>query len=174
MRLQEVRNAKGIEQSALAKSVGVSAPMMSNFEHFKCLPIPLTMQAICKKLCCERSDIYDDKEVYFVEKKTRATLKTVGRLEPEVYKLSVRLPEKARQVLTQENLEKCGYHSLKDFIWHCFVRFEKELEESNEKQNATKHSNCSVADESGKIPTLRTISINHLSIKINHLKGEEL
>ena len=40
MRLQNKRIESGIEQADLAKRVGTNAPMMSNFEHYKCLPIP--------------------------------------------------------------------------------------------------------------------------------------
>lgn len=168
MKLQEVRKARGIEQAALAKNVGVSVPMMSNFENYKCLPIPVTMKAICSELKCERKDIYEDKELYFPETKAGHKTKFGCRLEPDVYKLSVRLPERARKVLTQENLEKCGYHSLKDFVWHCFMRFEKQLAILNKKEKATKQTDCHVAyDESGLSPTHRTNIIDHFSKKIN-------
>lgn len=38
MNLQEKRKEVGLEQSELAEKVGTNAPMMSNFEHHKCLP----------------------------------------------------------------------------------------------------------------------------------------
>lgn len=124
------------------------------------------LEAICKELNCERRDIYSDDELYLPEKKPVAK-QTHTRKEPNIYKLTVRLPERARKVLSPENLEKCGYHSLKDFIWHSFIAFEKQLA-LQENKKATMHPNCKVAnDESGIIPTQRTISIDHFSIKIN-------
>lgn len=144
MELQERRRERGIEQADLARRIGTSAPMLSNFENYKCLPIPTMLARICEELKCERKDIYADNELYVLKRKS--IVKTEQRAEPEVYKLSVRLPDRARQAFTLENLEKCGYHSLKDFIWHCYLRFEKQLKAVNEKEKATKHPNCSVAN----------------------------
>jgi len=147
MELQERRRERGIEQSDLAKRIGTNAPMMSNFEKYKCLPIPTMLEKICQELKCEVEDIYADREIYILKRK--GYIKTELRAEPEVYKLSVRLPDKARKIFTQENLEKCGYHSLKDFIWHCFLHFEKEIEKAEAKEKATKLSNSPVANEIG-------------------------
>lgn len=145
MELQERRKERGIEQAELAKRVGTTAPMMSNFEHYKCLPVPTMLAKICEELKCNREDIYQDNELYV--KKVKGCIKATGRAEPEVYKLSVRLPDRARKVFTQENLEKCGYHSLKDYIWHCYLHFEKQLEKVEAKEKATKQKDCSVASE---------------------------
>ena len=147
MKLQEKRRERGLEQVDLAKRVGTNAPMMSNFENYRCLPIPSMLERICKELNCERQDIYRDNELYVKTKKTQGSSEM--RAEPEVYKLSVRLPDKARKVFTQENLEKCGFHSLKDFIWHCYIQFEKMVREAEKKEKATKHPNCSAANEIG-------------------------
>lgn len=135
MNLQSKRQEKGIEQADLAKRVGTNAPMMSNFEHYKCLPIPAMLKAICTELKCNIEDIYNQNEIYIISNKSSTNEKGLirARLEPAVYKFSVRLPEEARKVFTQENLEKCGYHSLKDFAWHCWKRFEKQLSIVNKK-----------------------------------------
>ena len=145
MNLQAVRQEKNIEQADLAKRVGTNAPMMSNFEHYKCLPIPTMLKAICKELGCSLSDLYDHGELY-VEVKGQKNTSFDVKEHKEVYKLTVSLPNDTRKMLTQENLERCGYHSLKDFIWHCCKRFEKQLAIINKK--TTKQRNCSV-DENG-------------------------
>lgn len=146
MKLQERRRECGLEQTDLAKRVGTNAPMMSNFENYKCLPIPTMLEAICKELKCERQDIYKDNELY-TKSKNRRSPKTKAELA--IYKLTVSLPNEARRIFTQENLRKCGYHSLKDFIWHCYLHFQKKVEETEAKEKTTKQSNCSVVDEIG-------------------------
>lgn len=146
MKLQEKRMEKNIEQAELAKRIGTNAPMMSNFEHYKCLPIPTMLKAICKELGCSLSDLYERGEIYVDVKSQQKTSLDVTE-HKEVYKLTVSLPNELRNMLTQKNLELCGYHSLKDFIWHCCKRFEKQLAIVNKK--TTKQTNCSVDLEKG-------------------------
>ena len=164
MKLQEMRQKRGVEQLDLALRVGTNAPMMSNFEHYKCLPVPQMLNAICEILQCERSEIYDDDELYVKGKKAART----RNKESNIYNLSVRLPDRVRDLLTQANLEKCGYHSIKDFVWHCVTVFEEQLKAANTNKKTTKQRKCMVANEDGNIPNQRNISINHLSIKINN------
>ena len=164
MKLKEIRKERGVEQLDLALKVGTNAPMMSKFEHYKCLPIPTMLRSICEVLHCERSEIYDDDEIYL--SKNKRSTKT-SKVKSKIYYLSVRLPERARKVLAIGNLNKCGYHSLKDFIWHCFVDFEKRLKLAVSNEKTAKHRDCLAANEDGNIPKQRNISINHLSIKIN-------
>lgn len=146
MKLQEKRRECGLEQADLAKRVGTNAPMMSNFENYRCLPIPAMLEAICKELQCEIQDIYKDNEIYFKKKNQRCLEEKV---KLEVYKLTVSLPNEARQIFTQENLRKCGYHSLKDFIWHCYLHFQKKVEKTNEKEKNHQTRNSSVVNEIG-------------------------
>ena len=128
MNLQKIRISRNVEQAELARQIGATAPMVSYFEHYKCLPVPEMLIQICKSLNCNVSDLYEDKEIYLKTIQNGCLhVKVENRKEPAVYKLSVRLPEVKRNILTQENLQKCGYHSLKDFIWHCVLRFEKQL-----------------------------------------------
>lgn len=125
MKLQEKRMACNMGQQELAKVVGTSVPMISNFEHYKCLPIPKMLNEICKALNCTLSDLYESGEIYVNAKTGDKVIKVNGKLL--VYKLTVSLPNEMRKLFTQKNLELCGYHSLKDFIWHCCKRFEKQL-----------------------------------------------
>lgn len=151
MKLKEKRKELNIEQTDLAVHVGTNVPMISNFERYKCLPVPTMLKAICKVLKCEVLDIYEANEIYIKEADIKSQLKVALREKPCVYRLTADLPNYAREILNSKNLEKCGYHSLKDFIWHCFKRFEKRLKAI---EKATKHSNCSVANENGYENTL--------------------
>lgn len=124
MKLKELRASKGLQQRHLADLIGKSVPMMSYIENYLFLPIPETLKKICEVLDCDVLDIYEKNEIYISAQK-RA--KTETKETPSVYKLSVRLPNEAREKFTQENLEKCGYHSLKDYIYHCYKRFSVHL-----------------------------------------------
>ena len=64
MNLQERRRELNIAQADLARKVGTNEPMMSNFERYKCLPIPSMLEAICKELKCSVLDIYKQSEIY--------------------------------------------------------------------------------------------------------------
>lgn len=151
MKLQEIRRERGFEQAEFAKKIETSAPMMSCFENYKCIPVPEMLKKICEVLECNIEDIYEKKEIFVDSKEFKGQLK-VKATTKSIYKLTVELPNSTRNVLTQNNLEKCGYHSLKDFIWHCCKRFERQLSIINKK--STKHSNCSVEDENGLENTL--------------------
>lgn len=130
MKLKEIRGYRNIGQAEFAKKVGTTSPMMSNFENYKCIPVPNMLKRMCDILECRVSDIYEDEEIYI---KKNNNLITRVRKQKQEYKLTVSLPEEARGVFTPVNLRKCGYHSLKDFIWHCYKRFEKQLAIINKK-----------------------------------------
>jgi len=151
LRLQEKRNELNIEQLELARNVKTNAPMMSNFEHYKCLPVPEMLKAICRELKCEVWEIYDYDEIFVDTRKIHKQLKVDDGQEPQIYKLTVELPNSTRKVLTQTNLEKCGYQSLKDFVWHCFKRFEKQLAILNSKEKTTQLTTAKVVEQDNTI-----------------------
>lgn len=135
MNLQNVRISRNIEQAELAKRVGTNAPMMSNFEHYKCIPIPGMLKKMCEILNCRTSDIYENDEIYINVKKESSSS---NKEEPSVYKLTVNLPNSMRELLTPENLKKCGYRSLKDFILQQCEYFRKRLEAIEKKSHYEK------------------------------------
>lgn len=157
-KVKEVRLKCGLEQTELAARIGTNAPMLSNFENYKCLPVPTMLKAICKELDCGVYEIYDYPELYVDNRKLHREIKVIGRQEPSVYKLSVRLPDEVREKLTQENLEKCGYHSLKDFVWHSFQRFVKQLANIDTKENRPK---CNPEAVSESCDTENNATIHH-------------
>lgn len=144
MNLQEKRLQAGIEQADLAQKVGTNAPMMSNFEHYKCLPIPSMLTRICAELKCDVLDIYKKDEIYCKAKSTATTTKNSS----DIYNLQARLPNKAREVLTPENLRLLGYRNITDFINRCYLKFERKLMLIKQKKNAT-YQNTATSYESG-------------------------
>jgi transcriptional regulator with XRE-family HTH domain len=151
--LQERRRELNVEQLDLATRVGTNAPMMSAFEHYKCLPIPSMLKAIAKELNCKITDLYSIDEIY-IQQENSTTKRRIVNLEPLIYKLTVELPNSARDILTQRNLEQLGYHSIKDFVWQCLKKFEIKLSKKQEK--TIKQRNCSMANENDN-----TITISH-------------
>lgn len=51
------------------------------------------------------------------------------------YKLTVRLPKRVHKLLKRENLIKCGYLSITDFVWHSCLVFEKDLADKKNNRN---------------------------------------
>lgn len=146
MNLQKLRVEAGLSQPVLANKVSISVPMLSNFENYKCLPIPKTLQEICAVLDCGVLDLYDRDEIYILQKRKRTE-----QQGPKTYKLTVTLPNNLRILLTQKNLELCGFTSLKDFIMECCRKFEQKLEAI--KTKTTKQSEC-LMDENGIYTTI--------------------
>ena len=134
MNLQECRRKANIEQADLAKRVGTNAPMMSNFEHYKCLPIPSMLVAMCKELKCEIGDIYKDDEIYIKTSSNTRTEKSKSSSGGLIYQLSGRLPIEKRELFSKINLKKCGYNSIQDFIEKCVKAFEKKLNVINKNE----------------------------------------
>lgn len=147
MNLQERRRELNIAQADLARKVGTNEPMMSNFEHYKCLPIPSMLEAICKELKCSVLDIYNQSEIYI---NTKSKEKSID--EPEFYRFTADLPNEAREVFESKNLKACGFHSKKDFLWHCYKWLEKK--QNTKKEKATKQSECLAAYENDIAPLL--------------------
>ena len=69
MRFKEVLEEKNVKAKDLAKIVGTDEPTMSKFINYKCLPIPKTMEKICKQLECTIEEIYKDNEVFYKKQK---------------------------------------------------------------------------------------------------------
>jgi len=140
MHLQERRKEVGIEQADLAQRVGTNAPMMSNFENHKCIPVPNMLKAICRELNCEVLDIYTAEEIFIAKHRRKG-----ANDEKSCYRLTADLPDRARIIFSAKNLKKCGFRNLKDFMWHCYKWLEQKQLKNKEK--VTKHDNCSVTCE---------------------------
>ena len=110
MNLQEKRLQAGIEQADLAQKVGTNASMMSNFEHYKCLPIPSMLTRICAELKCDVLDIYKKDEIYCKAKSTATTtkprcLKSVISNLKLMTNLSLMHQNTAQQCFTKQNIQ---------------------------------------------------------------------
>ena len=135
MKLKEIRVAKGRQQKELAKAIGVDEPMISRFEHYKCLPTPPTMELLLKELNCSIKDIYKPNEIY-IKPKNNAESKAK---EEDIYHLTVNLPGEAREIF-KNALKKCGYKDITYWVYRCYERLKKQYEIiiKNEKDSKTR------------------------------------
>ncbi len=119
MRLKEVLEERNVKAVDLAMNVGTDESTMSKFINYKCLPIPKTMEKICKQLKCVIEDIYKDNEVFYKkQKKSHKNSSNSGEVI-SCYKLTAVLPNEARKYLASDNLKALGYRSVTDWVWCC-------------------------------------------------------
>lgn len=119
MRLKEVLEEKNVKAKDLAKIVGTDEPTMSKFINYRCLPIPKTMEKICKQLECTIEDIYKDNEVFYKKQKKSHKKDSNSGETLNCYKLTAVLPNEARKYLASDNLKALGYRSVTDWVWCC-------------------------------------------------------
>ena len=129
MNLKEKRNAKGLFAREVADAIGMDAGLYSKIENYHVLPVPADFNGILEALGCAASEIYEPHEVaLFPREKTNATGGARTHAEPVEYKLTVRLANGDRAILTKEVLEKCGYASISDWIKKCVLRLKAQHE----------------------------------------------
>ena len=128
MQLKTQIALKNVSAKDFASRVGESESMMSRYCNYKCLPIPATMDKICKELNCNVTDIYQKEEIMFLKNKKR----THDNLD--CYKLTVKLPVEYHQYFNSEFLKQCGYYSLKELVDRRIMPHLKKKKESIQQQ----------------------------------------
>lgn len=136
-RLKELREKKGLQAKQVAATADIDATMYSRFENYRALPIPGDFERIIAALECVATDVYTDDEVRLLPSTNRveATGGTRVYQDPAEYKMTVRLNNECRDVLTREVLQKCGYKSINDFINVCVQRLKSQYEAITKKEN---------------------------------------
>lgn len=124
MKLREMRIARGRQQKELGIAIGAGESMMSNFETYKCLPVPAMMQLLLKELDCKIDDIYEPNEIYLSSSKS--TKRQEGD-ELDSYRLTVNLPREAKEIF-KKALKKCGYKDITYWVYRCYERLQKQFE----------------------------------------------
>ena len=96
----------------------------------RALPIPEDFEKIVEALNCLPTEVYEPNEVRLLP--IVAKVEAVGGVrtnrEPNDYKMTVRLENKHRDVLTKEVLQKCGYKSINDWVIACVERLKKQYD----------------------------------------------
>lgn len=122
MEMRKIRTQQMVKAKELASVIKKDEPMISKFENYKCLPIPEDLRKICEYLNCKIEDIYDDDELY-----VKYRSKQKEKKELDCYKITIKLPKKAREVLIKDNLKICGYDNLTHWIMCCYGEFKQKL-----------------------------------------------
>lgn len=138
-KLRELRETKGLQARQIADAAGIDPTMYSRYENYRVLPIPADFNKIVEVLGCSPTDVYEPSEVRLLPD-TRE-VQTVGGAKiyrkPDEYKMTVRLGNDCREVLTRKILQTCGYKSISDWVSACVGRLKIEYETAvkNEKKN---------------------------------------
>ena len=138
MKLEKQLKKANLTSKELAKEIGTDASMVSKFNNYRCLPVPATMEAICKALNCNVNDIYTNEEITFQKGK-----RTVSESEYENYKVTVRLPRDAKAKV-HKALKVCGYKDVTHWIYRCYERLlaQQEIIEKAERKNKKEKYNA--------------------------------
>lgn len=136
---RELREQKGLQTRQVAEAAGIDPTMFSRYENYRVLPIPDDFRKVLAALGCSASDVYTPDEVLLLTEtnNVKATGGARASAEPSEYKMTVRLDNECREVLTREVLQKCGYKSIGAWITACVRRLKEQYKEllKEEKKN---------------------------------------
>ena len=124
-KFKEILDELNIQQKDCAELVGIDAPLMSKIVNGAVLPNKASLEVICNTFGKKALDFYERAEINLT-----AVGKVKGQtLEPDTYRLSVRLPREWCGVLKdEEKLRACGYLSITHWIKVCLGRLGKQHE----------------------------------------------
>lgn len=130
-----LRERKGLQAKQIAEAANVDVTMYSRFENYRALPIPSDFERIIEALQCLPADIYTPDEVRLLPNANKAEVNGGARVsqEPTEYKMTVRLDNNSRQVLTREILQKCGYKSINEWAIACVAQLKDQYDAVNKK-----------------------------------------
>lgn len=142
---RELREAKGLQAKQVAEAADIDATMFSRFENHRALPIPADFNRILEALECAPSDVYAPCEVRLLPDaaNVRATGGAKVQTTPNEYKMTVRLGNDSRDILTREVLQACGYKSIGEWVNACLQRLKSQYEaiRQREKKNPANLNN---------------------------------
>lgn len=124
MKLKEARIAAGYQGKqiaiALCKSIDrrIDPALYSKMESGLCLPTPIQFRKICSLLNTEPTTILTPADVDFGLRPARPPRAPGDQLEPDTYKLTVRLPLPLASGLSAK-LKRNGYPSITAYICAC-------------------------------------------------------
>ncbi len=129
-KFKELREERGLQAKQVAERAGVDPTLYSRFENYRALPIPTDFERIVEALNCLPIEIYSPDEVRLLPNANRVEATGGARTtaEPTEYKMTVRLGNDSRQVLTREVLQKCGYKSINEWVAVCVQRLKSQYD----------------------------------------------
>ena len=138
-KFKELREERDLQAKQVAERAGIDVTMYSRFENYRALPIPEDFERIIEALNCTPNEVYSPDEVRLLPNANRveATGGARATADPTEYKMTVRLDNGCREVLTKEVLQKCGYKSIGEWITACIQKLKRQYEAvlKDEKKN---------------------------------------
>lgn len=153
-RYKKIMLQRGVMQKDVLSDVRktdprVDNPLLSKIVNDICLPLPRTLESICKSLSCVPLDIYDPREIELVPPvETRAqgggnaptsdaARKRERRRDKNLYNLTVEIPrDVAERVFAKSALRKLGYLSKSDFVRQAVAELDERLSTIESKEKA--------------------------------------
>ncbi len=134
-KFRELRESKGLQAKQVADAAHIDATMYSRFENYRALPIPTDFVRITEALQCLPTDVYDPDEVLLIPSANNVEATGGARVirETTEYKMTVRLNNDCRAVLTREVLQKCGFKSINEWVIACVMQLKSQYEATNKK-----------------------------------------
>ncbi len=132
-KFRELRERKGLQAKQVADAAHLDATMYSRFENYRALPIPTDFARITEALQCLPTDIYNPDEVLLIPSVCKIEATGGARVirETTEYKMTVRLNNDCRAVLTREVLQKCGFKSINEWVIACVMQLKRQYEAAN-------------------------------------------
>lgn len=116
---KELRIIMDVQARQIAENAGIDPTMYSKFENYRCLPIPSEFKRICNALNCTPQEIYNAEEVTLISNFGADSVVSRKDERPSGYKMTVRLSNDNREILTKEILSECGYKNIGDWVTAC-------------------------------------------------------
>ena len=133
-KLRQARIKAGCTQKQLGEAIGKHKIYICQLEKNYCLPTEQDLQKICEILHTTPAEL-DFLQV--ITQKTRVITQKKAPPRVDVYRLTVPLDRAKFSKLTKQNLKKCGYNNLREFMEMAYEQLTNQLKiiELNKNKN---------------------------------------
>lgn len=132
--LRQARLALGISQKTVAELLKITRPIYNQIEQGKILPKFEDLPKLAKLL---KLDLKELQKSMCIHPKTECIHRIPRKTSTDVYRLTVPLDRDKFSKLTKQNLKKCGYNNLREFMEMAYEQLTNQLKiiELNENKN---------------------------------------
>ncbi len=123
-KLKEARLRAGYTQQQLGEIIGKDKIIVCKFETNYCLPSAEDLKKITDLLQISPQELQFPQ---VATSKTRVATRTKPKTRPDTYRMTVPLKKSEFPKLNKDNLKKCGYNNLREFIQMAYQQLEKQL-----------------------------------------------
>lgn len=124
--LRQARLSAGISQKTIAEILNIDRPTYNKIEQNRIAPKYEDLPKLSKAL---KIDLKILQKSMCAHQKTRCAHPTKSKSSIDTYKLTVELNRANFSKLTKNNLKRCGYNNLREFLSVAYTQLEKQLAE---------------------------------------------